>query len=114
MARARRAKEQTYPELSGAGGRARLVVIAGEVGGRWSTETWTFLGLLAKARARSEPRVLRRRAEQAWMWRWSTILACAAGRAFAESLLGRRGSGGQDGATPQTHEVVTDARFVRG
>ena len=33
---ARRPKETTYPELSGEGGRARLVVLAAEVGGRWS------------------------------------------------------------------------------
>ena len=33
---ARRRKERTYPELNGAGGRARLVVLAAEVGGRWS------------------------------------------------------------------------------
>ena len=31
---ARRRKERTYPELAGEGGRARLVVLAGEVGGQ--------------------------------------------------------------------------------
>ena len=36
---ARRCKERTYPELNGAGGRARLVVLAAEMGGRWSDET---------------------------------------------------------------------------
>ena len=40
---ARRRKERTYPELHGAGGRARLVVLAAEVGGRWSEETAQFL-----------------------------------------------------------------------
>ena len=39
---ARRRKERVYPELSG-GGRARLVVLAAEVGGRWSSETAGFL-----------------------------------------------------------------------
>ena len=49
---ARRRKEATYPELSGEGGRARLVVLAAEVGGgRWSVETAQFLTALAKARA---------------------------------------------------------------
>ena len=38
LAEARRRKERTYPELSGEGGRACLVVIVGEVGGRWSAE----------------------------------------------------------------------------
>ena len=40
---ARRCKETRCPELSGSHGRARLVVIAGEVGGRWSRETQAFL-----------------------------------------------------------------------
>ena len=37
--RARRRKELRYPELVGPGSRARLVVLALEVGGRWSPET---------------------------------------------------------------------------
>ena len=46
---ARRRKELTYPELSGdGGGRARLVVLATEVGARWSQETRQFLVTLAK------------------------------------------------------------------
>ena len=36
---ARRRKERTYPELTAKGGRARLVVLGVEVGGRWSSET---------------------------------------------------------------------------
>ena len=52
---ARQRKERTDPELSGDGGRARLVVLAAEVGGRWSRETAEFLCALAKARAQSEP-----------------------------------------------------------
>ena len=55
LAPARTRKERTYPELTGQFGRARLVVLAGEVGGRWSDETQAFLRQLAKARARSEP-----------------------------------------------------------
>ena len=35
-------KETTYPELSGANGRARLVVLACEIGGRWSGECQNF------------------------------------------------------------------------
>ena len=41
---ARRRKERTYPELNGAGGRARLVVLGAEVGGQWSEETALFFG----------------------------------------------------------------------
>ena len=50
---ARRRKERTYPELTGGSGRAKLVVIAGETGGRFSEETQTFLRLLEGARTRS-------------------------------------------------------------
>ena len=103
---ARRRKERTYPELVGPRTRSRLVVLAGEVGGRWSGETCTFVRLLAKARARSEPSILRTRVELAWRLRWAALLACAAGRAFASSLLGLRGCGGVDGDTPQSHDVA--------
>ena len=48
---ARRKKENTFPELAGEGGRARLVVLAAEVGGRWNAETAQFLTALARARA---------------------------------------------------------------
>ena len=51
LAAARRRKERTYPELSGPRSRARLVVLAGEIGGRWSEETRRFLSLLAKAKS---------------------------------------------------------------
>ena len=53
LAAARRNKAITYPELSGGDGRARLVVLAAEVGGRWSEEVRKFLGALATAKARS-------------------------------------------------------------
>ena len=94
---ARRRKERAYPELVGTRSRAKLVVLAGEVGGRWSEETATFLRLLAVARARSESALMRRRAEQAWRMRWGGMLACAAARAFAASLLEQRSNVGGDG-----------------
>ena len=65
LVRARRRKERTYPELVHPRARARLVVIAGEVAGRWSDETRRFIGLLARARARNETKLMRRRVEQA-------------------------------------------------
>ena len=43
-------KARTYPELSGADGRARLFILAAEVG-RWSEETRKFLGAFATAKA---------------------------------------------------------------
>ena len=42
LSEARRRKQRTYPELSGTQGRARLVVLAAEVGGRWSDEARAF------------------------------------------------------------------------
>ena len=108
LAAARRDKERTYPELVGPGARARLVVLALEVGGRWSEGAKIFVRLLARARARSEPRLMRRRVEQAWRLRWYGIIACAAARSFAASLLGLRGGLGSDGHAPPSHEVERD------
>ena len=111
---ARQRKERTYPELVGPRSRARLVVLAGEVGGRWSAETAMFLRLIAKAKARTEPPVLRLRAELAWRARWGSILACAAARALAWSLLGLRGGPGANGDTPETHDVIRECGHSLG
>ena len=99
-------------ELSGAHGRAKLVVLAAEVGGRWSLEAQTFLRLLVRAKTRSLPEVLRVRARQAWLFRWSSLLACSAGRAYASSLLELHGCPGADGPTPSTSSVVDGFRVV--
>ena len=90
VAVARRRKERTYPELVGQRARTRLVVLAGEIGGRWSGETRSFLCQLAKAKARQMPIVLRRRTEQAWRLRWQALLSCTAANSFAASLLDLR------------------------
>ena len=108
---ARRRKEATYPELSGENGRARLVVLAAEVGGRWNRETAQFITALAKARAQEVPLVLQGRAEAAWVRRWSAILACTAARAFCVSLLDCRPPGGTGETIPSVHEVMREARF---
>ena len=52
---------EDLPRAAGDDGRARLVVLAAEVGGRWSAETAQFLSALAKARALSVPQVLQGR-----------------------------------------------------
>ena len=49
---ARKRKEDTYPELTGEDGRTRLVVLAAEVGGRWSAETAQFLCVSPKLERR--------------------------------------------------------------
>ena len=99
-------------ELVGPRSRARLVVLAVEVGGRWSAETRSFLAHLAKARSRQEVPLLQRRAEQAWRMRWGAILGCASARAVAASLLELSGSTGADGECPSSHEVVGDHRYA--
>ena len=109
---ARRRKERTYPELVGQRARTRLVVLAGEVGGRWSGETRSFLSQLAKAKARQMPIVLRRRTEQAWRLRWQALLSCTAAKAFAASLLELRGGQGADGDVPWAHEVENTFKYA--
>ena len=109
---ARRRKERTYPELTGPHARARLAVLALEVGGRWSREAWVFVRLLARARARGAPASTRAATQRAWQRRWVGVLAVAAQRAFAESLLELCPVRGADGATPSTAEVLEDARHA--
>ena len=70
---ARRRKVRTYPELTGGRGRAKLVVLAGAIGGRFSVETQTFIHLLARAKTRAIPEPLRTRARQSWMHRWGSL-----------------------------------------
>ena len=43
-------------------------------------EALTFIRLLAKAKARHEPNLMRERVEQAWRMRWCSLLECAAAR----------------------------------
>ena len=108
---ARRRKTITYPELSGEGGRARLVVLAAEVGGRFSEEAATFAHALAKARSRSQPPILRGRVRAAFSRRWEGILACTAAKSFAVSLLDRRPACNTGMDPSLVNEVVRDSRF---
>ena len=84
---ARKRKERTYPELAGEGGRARLVVLGAEVGGRWSQKTVDFLSSLAWIKVRDLPEELQKDARRPWFRRWCVVLGCAAVKAFAMSLL---------------------------
>ena len=74
------AVDRRYPELVGRRGRARLVVLAVEVCGRWSQETQRFLSSLARAKARSVPPSMRKRVEQAWRLRWGSLFSCTVAR----------------------------------
>ena len=79
-----------------------------EVGGRFSTETQSFLLQLARAKARYENSILRNRVEQAWRLRWGSLLACTTARAVVSSLLGLPSARGADGDTPASHDVERD------
>ena len=59
LQRARRRKVRRYPELVERGSRARLVVLAVEVGGRWSPES--FVAQVAKSKVREQPFLLQKR-----------------------------------------------------
>ena len=83
-----RREERTYPGLTGRFGRARLVVLACGVGGRWPEEMSNLHLQLAKAKVRGVPQPLKTSAKQSWLWRW---------RSFAQSLLEQRGVTGVDG-----------------
>ena len=89
--------------MIGRNARARLVVLAGEIGGRWSSETNTFVRLLAQAKAREGASHF-----TTWRLRWGSLLACASARVFAASLDLR--SGGVD--VPPAHEVVNEFRHA--
>ena len=106
---ARKRKERTYPEIAGEGGRARLVVLGAEVGGRWSQET-VDLSSLAWAKVRDFPEELQKDARRAWFRRWCVLSGCAAAKAFATSLLDLSPCGA-DGLIPSVHEVIRDGRY---
>jgi hypothetical protein len=110
VARAR--KEAKYVELLRSR-RCRLVVVALEVGGRWSDEALEFVRLLAKSKARSYPRLLRRSAQLAWTSRWTGALAVAAQRALASTLLELPvDEAGCDGDAPCLEDVLHAGRLA--
>ena len=68
-----------------------MVVLACEVGGRWSDETGELVRLLAKGKVKNEHPLLRRSAELAWHDRWWSLLGVAVQDALAASLLAPSG-----------------------
>ena len=99
LAAARWRKETKYFELL-RNRRCRLVVVAHEVGGRWSEEAWTFLTLLARVKAHTAPAALRRSTEYCFLRRWAGMVAVAAQTAFAATLVGE-----PSGKTPAWHDL---------
>ena len=67
--------------------RCRLLVAAVETGRRWNDESYRFLVKLAQCKARSAPTVLRTALTNAWLRRWTGMIAFAVHDAFAASLV---------------------------
>ena len=108
----RRKRRDTYPELSRSP-RCRLVVFAVEVGGRWGSEPATFLRLLARARAARAHAAVRSALRAAYVSRWSSIIAVAAQRALASSLLELPlDTVASAAGEPAVHEVLQDERWL--
>ena len=95
--------------------RCKLVVVSVEVGGRFGAEAAAFLRKLAAARARDVPARLRFAARQASLHRWTGMLAIAAQRAFAHSLLELPPASvdASSGTEPPLTELLADARGIR-
>lgn len=115
IAHAEADKASTYPEFS-TSTRCKLIVLAFEVGGRWSQQAVDFVWALAKSKAATVPPLLRRAAEQAYFHRWTGMLAFAAGNAFAASLLEEPldGTYNINGEEPDVLDVLADARLIEG
>ena len=108
----RRKRRDTYPELSRSP-RCHLVVFAVEVGGRWGSEPATFLRLLARARAARAHAAVRSALRAAYVSRWSSIIAVAAQRALASSLLELPlDTVASAAGEPAVHEVLQDERWL--
>ena len=63
------------------------MILACEVGGRWSATCCQFVRDLAEAKSRAAPRRLQRSTARAWEDRWSGMLAVAAQDALAATLV---------------------------
>jgi hypothetical protein len=87
LERALRRKRATYAELVDSA-YGQLVVLACEVGGRWSEDCLRLVRTAAKYRSRGAPHLLRTSARAAWQNRWWSILSVAAQSSLANTLLG--------------------------
>ena len=104
LLKARRRKARTCPELTGQGGRARLVLV-GETGGRWSNETASFLSSLAHAKS-SARMCLGSLASQVG---FNAQLCCCSGVRTVSARFARFSRGRW--RCPNVHDVVRDHRF---
>ena len=104
--RAEARKRRRYPELVHSD-ECRLVVLACEIGGRWSPTCIELVRHLASYKARAAPLVLRGPLRQAWAARWWSLLSVAAQDALAVSLSGSPARAAEFGdAEPPVEEVL--------
>ena len=111
LERARRRKEARYPELGRHG--TRLVVLASEVGGRFSKEAQAFVRRLARLRCQQAPPMLRSVAQAAFARRWWALLSVAIQDALAATLLGLP-AGPLDGVAGAPLPSMADVLTVYG
>ena len=102
LTRAREEKEAKYHELLSSE-RCRLVEVAIETGGRWSSEAIEFVSLLVA------PPLLRGSVFHFWRRRWIRLLSVSCARAFATSLVSSTAvtPDGQDGFAPDLVELFS-------
>ena len=113
LTQAEERKSRTYPEF-GQQGRCKLVVLALEVGGRWSTATQTFLRALARGRVLASPSQSRAALAHALQRRWGQMLTVAANTAFSSSSLELPTTAVPSAGAlmPPLVDVVADARWA--
>ena len=109
--RERARHEATYADLRRSG-RAKLVILGCEVGGRWDPEVIALLRGLAMSRCRDAPLLLQRSALLAWQRRWMNLVSVAAQTALAETLVtpGSSHLTEIDGYSPDLADVLHAAR----
>ena len=88
--RAAKDKEDKYLDVH-ASSLAELVVLACEVGGRFSEQATDWVRYLAKEKARKQHPLLKRSVELAWSDRWWALLGVTTQDALAASLLAPTG-----------------------
>ena len=79
-------KASTYPELVSST-RCKFLVLAGEVGGRWSATTCHLIRDLAAAKSQEAAPRLRKSAALAWEIRWWSMISVATRNALAATLV---------------------------
>ena len=86
------------------------MVLAAEVGGRWSQETVDFLNALAKVRAQESPQIFQGKQNRVGQT-LERHFGLQLGQVVVGVLAGATASSRDRRRHPSEHEVVRDARF---